>query len=461
MTGRIPSLPLAFSITLRTCAALAACNLLPACRPPASPTAPGEPDPGSDEPVACDAAVPCPVPFDCLDGACEAAPCSHEEFWPLATASSRLPLLVHYREADEAGTAAEVLDYLERYWDVEVHTLGFEPPLPDAARCGPDDSFDVFLWRGYEGGDVESLGDEPSTPWDDTPTYLTLDPWGPYGGEHLDSTLAHELNHALQAVHDWNETPILFEMTAQFIEEVVVPDDDAWMEYLFDYQAHPDWAFDFDDDYDTFYFYGAGLYFLYLREAVFHGEASFLSGLWRACRNPPGVNEPDFEDALETILAPHHLTFLESLVEFTRWRWYTAGRDDGRHFPDGASFPPEAMVPVERTLAASPQVVFVEPGPMMLGAVFLEVARESDAPGSIAIDLKGDPRVHWSVQAVPGLTPDSDGDILDLSSGPATLRFGSLASRTLVILALPSGPDDPDDRSPERFPFTLTLSPAP
>ncbi|MBI5502921.1 MAG: hypothetical protein HY907_21935 [Deltaproteobacteria bacterium] len=449
---------------IRTCAALAVAApvlLLHACRPPSAPTAPDDPDPDGDMPLACSTAVPCPTPFHCIDGTCEAAPCSHEEFWPLARASSRLPLLVHYRDASETAMADEVLSRLEEYWDVEVHTLGFEPPLPDGARCGPDDSFDVFLWRGYEGGDVESLGDEPSTSWDDTPAYLTLDPWGPYGGEHLDSTLAHELNHALQAVHDWNETPIFFEMTAQFIEEVVVPDDDAWKEYLFDYQAHPDWAFDFDDDYETYYFYGAGLYFLYLRQAVFDGDAAFLSALWRACRNPPGTNEPDFEDALDVVLAPHGRTFLESLVEFTRWRWYTAGRDDGRHFPDGASFPAEAMVPVERRLAASPQTVFVEPGPMMLGAVFLELAREADAPGSLAVDLKAGPGVRWSVQAVPGLAPDSDGDLLDVSAGPAILRFGALPSRTLVVLALPTGPDDPDDRSPQRFPFTLTLSPAP
>jgi hypothetical protein len=62
-----------------------------------------------------------------------------------------------------------------------------------------------------------------------------------------------------------------------------------------------------------------------------------------------------------------------------------------------------------------------------------------------------------------GVGPNSlsDGEVLDVSGGPATLRFGEGPSRTLVVLALPAGPDDPDDRTAERFPFTLTVSAVP
>ena len=32
----------------------------------------------------------------------------------------------------------------------KVGALGFSAPLPDKGYCGPDSSFDVFLWRGRE-----------------------------------------------------------------------------------------------------------------------------------------------------------------------------------------------------------------------------------------------------------------------------------------------------------------------
>jgi hypothetical protein len=95
---------------------------------------------------------------------------------------------------------------------------------------------------------------------------------------------------------------------------------------------------------------------------------------------------------------------------------------------------------------------------MLLGAVFVELTREAGDPEALDVSITGDPRVRWSVQAVPGIDAGTDGDTLDVSSGPATLRFGGLASRTLIVLALPAGPDDPDTRTNERFPFTLTLA---
>jgi hypothetical protein len=407
---------------------------------------------------SCDASHPCTQAYSCADGACEAAPCEHLAFWPLTLASSSVPVLVHYRDPLEAAVATEVLGYLEHSWEVEVGRWGFSPPLLDGGRCGPDASFDVFLWRSYEGGDVELLAEEPGTPWDDAVTFLAFDPWGPYGGERLDATVAHELNHALQAADDWNETPIFFEMTAQFVEDQVYDADDGWMGYLADYQANPDRAFDFDDDYETFYFYGSALYLFYLRDTVFGGDPSFVAGLWRSCRNAPGVHDPDFVDALDELLRAHGTTFLDSVIGFTRWRWYAADRDDGRHFAGGASFPPEARVAIAKNLPARARTVRIEPGPMLLGAVFVELTREAGDPEALDVSITGDPRVRWSVQAVPGIDAGTDGDTLDVSSGPATLRFGGLASRTLIVLALPAGPDDPDTRTNERFPFTLTLA---
>lgn len=409
--------------------------------------------------ATCDSFHPCPRPFSCIDGACAEDPCAHEEFWPLAVASDRHPLLVHFRHELERPVATELLGYLEHSWQVETAELGFDPPLPDHGACGPDERFDVFVWRGYVGGSTDVVAPNPDTPWDDDSIYIIMDPWGPYGGDVLDSTAAHELNHAMQAVHDWEESSIFFEMTAQFIEDEVYDDDNAWRAYLFDYQAHPDRAFDDDDDWESYYFYGSSLYLFYLRDGPFAGDASFVSELWRRCRNPPGHNEPDFEDALDSLLRERlGFGFLHSLVQFSRWRWYTNVRDDGRHFEEGAELPADALVNVERRVPARSATIRESRGPMLLGTHYVTLYREGPTPAALQVTFDGDPAVAWSVQAVPGLAPLSDGDLLDTTAGPATLDFGDLAERTLVILALPLGADDPDDRTADRFGYTLTLA---
>lgn len=409
----------------------------------------------------CDERHPCTQAYSCVEGSCKDDPCGHPEHWPLALESASIPAIVHYRDRAEAETAAEALRLLEISWRIETEDLGFEPPLPDGGRCGPDDRFDVFIWRSYRAGTGDVIAPNPDTEWDDDFAYLIIDPWGPYGGEILDGTIAHELNHGMHAVHDWNETPVFFEMSAQFVEDQVFDDDNNYITLLADFQQRPDWAFDYDDHYDTWYFYGAALYLFYLRDAVFDGDPRFLSELWRRSRNPPGDNEPDFEDALDSLLGERAgLTFLDTLVTFTRWRYFTGRRDDGRHFEEGRTYPEEAEVRIDRALRVGEPAARFEPGPMMLGASFVTVARGEGGPEAARVAFEGAPGVRWSVQAVPGLTPESDHDDLDLSSGSSTLHFGDLGERTLVLLTLP--PDaasaDPESRTDARYPFTLTVT---
>ncbi|WP_237081074.1 hypothetical protein [Myxococcus xanthus] len=54
--------------------------------------------------------------------------------------------------------------------------------------------------------------------------------------------------------------------------------------------------------------------------------------------------------------------------------------------------------------------------------------------------------------------PDSDGETLDLSSGPKPLHFTADSTRTLIVTVLPTGPYDPDLRDEDRYPFSIVLS---
>ncbi|MCC6873001.1 MAG: hypothetical protein IT378_01735 [Sandaracinaceae bacterium] len=418
----------------------------------------------------CDAQHSCNEGYRCGDDAeCHYDPCGSITLWPYSIRSSSLPLLAHYRDPAEEPEARVALAAAEEGWRIQTTRFGFDAPLSDEGRCGPDGALDVFVWRTFRACVSDVACEVERTPHDDRANYLIVDPYGPYGGEHLRATVAHELHHAMQAVHDWNETPIAFEMSAQLIESLIAPEEATWPTYFTEYQQHADWSFDHDDHYTTWYMYGSALYLHFLRDRVFTGamQDRFLSEVWRGCRNPPGDNEPDLIDALDAVLRAHaSIDFEESLARFARARWYTGTRDDGAHFRAGARMPAEAMVPV-RELAAPPEEL--REGPMLLGTHYVRVrdARARGAAGSSQSELRirfdGDPRVRWRIEARPGLAAGTDGDTISLDARGELRVPTAEGERTLAILALPRDPADwdPDRRTDARFSYRLeALSPA-
>lgn len=410
---------------------------------------------------ACDDAHPCTQAFTCMDGACAADPCGHPEFWPHSLESADLPVIVHYRDELERDEAQRSLDAVERSWDLETSMLGFRPPLLDGGLCGPDERFDGYIWRSYRGGVSNVITENSETPWDDRINYLIVDPWGPYGGAVLEATVAHELNHAMQAADDWNETAIFFEMSAQFIEDQVYDDANGWIDLLYDYQAHPEWSFDYNDDYETLFFYGSALYLFYLREGVFAGDASFLSEVWLRCRNPAGENEPDMADSLDAVLRERGGSSYEaSLLGFARWRWAPRGLDGTDGFEETDLLPENARVPLVATLRADDAPV--ESTVMVLGSRYISVGRSAPGQGQVLLRFDGDPTVRWVVQTTNGLAPDEDGAPLVLAAGTTQVELGTADTRTIVVTALPltDAGYDPETRTTDTFGFHLSVEPA-
>lgn len=394
------------------------------------------------------------------------------QLFPYALSSQSLPVLVHFYKPVERETAQQALEAVEKGWDYHVNRLGMRPPITDAGECGPDRSFDVFVWKGHRSCLVNVLSGDPTTPWDDRRGYMVVDPWGPYGGPELEETVVHEMAHASQAADDWYESPILFEMSAVFTDQVYA--DRYIKTYLDDFQAHPDWALDYDDKYETWYMYGSSLYLLYLKDRFFGGEPRFVSEMWLRSRNPPGaendptLNEPDFADALDIMLgAKAHMTYVDSVAEFSRWRWYTGDHIDNRHFhhfSQGLENLQQARLAVAAQVEARPATIDItENAPMMLGTSYIDLQAPVGGAGplSVSVSAPSDASYRLYVQAVPGLTPDSDGEVLDLSAGPQRLQLTADGTRTLIVTVLPTGPYDPDLRTHDRHPFSVTLSATP
>ncbi|MDY7231041.1 hypothetical protein [Hyalangium rubrum] len=393
------------------------------------------------------------------------------QMFPYSLRSTKYPVMVHYYREVEKETAQKVLGYIEKGWDYHANQLGMRPAITDASECGPDDAFDVFVWKGHRGCLVNALSGEDSTAWDDRRGYMIVDAWGPYGGSELEETVVHEMAHASQAADDWYESPITFEMSAVFTDQVYA--NRYIKTYLNDFQAHPDWALDYYDKYETWYMYGSSLYLLYLKDRFFDGQPRFISDIWLASRNPPGaqddqtLNDPDFADAIDGLLSSQGSSYVQTVPEFSRWRWYTGDHVDDRHFrhfKDGLDNLKAAKLTLAAQQEAAPGTISItENAPMMLGTSYIELSAGASTPEAVYVSLQApnDVRRRFVVQAVPGLTPDSDGEILDLASGPKPLEFAADQRRTLIVTVVPTGTYDPDLRSNDRHPFSVALSDRP
>lgn len=351
---------------------------------------------GDEDGAACD-----PGSEFCASIPASAFACTDAQYWPLVEESGQRPLSVHYSRFADADEAAEVLAILERAWAVQVDDLGFAAPLGDGGECGPDDRYDMFLWRGADGAFVEAIAENPATVHDDFTTYMAIDPFGAFGNEFLDTTLAHEFNHAVQAGDDWWESALIFEMSATFAESLVYPGQDDYFYTLEDFQRHPEWSLFYDDRYETWYMYGASMFLHFLEQRHYPDDQAFIARIWRASRSDPAIGRPDYIDAMRSVLGSELGVALDDVVvEFMQWRWFVAGFDDGSHFAQGADWP-RAVEHQELGLGAGQASLDLEA--MIYGAGYVRLVNQGAAERQVAVDLLAQATdVEWRLTTAAG-----------------------------------------------------------
>ncbi len=381
--------------------------------------------------------------------------------WPLAERSLKYPFVIRYQKKQDQKKAQEVRQYLEKSWEIQVEKLGFRPPF--SYSVNKSGHLNVFLQRG---GDTAVEGIYPVEKkdvwWDAYQVTISIDAWGDYAGDILDSTMAHEFNHTLHAAYDWFETAGFFETSATYIQDKVFPEDNDYLKQIVDFQRHPDWSIDRNDDYETWFMYGASLYLFFLEDSYFKKNPQFLAQIWEGSRNSPRpidpktslpapeTNEPDWIDALEKILPPGK-NYADTVVEFARWRFYTGSYDDGKHFHDAHLQKIEGGVYIKKKLSGSFQK-YKSSGPMLLGTEYIELECPNEKD-KINIRFTGDNRVRWVIQAMPALTPNSDGEFIEAQG---VVSFGNLKKRVLAVTPCPlDNSYDPDTRTDKRYSFSL------
>ena len=315
-----------------------------------------------------------------------------------------------------------MLSLLEENWDYQVDTLGFTAPVSDQGQCGADGNYDIFIWPGIDGAFVSGVATNPATPHRDWSTYMAIDIRGSTGDEFLNTFMAHEFNHALQASDDWTEGDQHYEAGATFAEALVYPDETDWYFEMEDFQSRPQWSLFYDDMGATWYIYAAAMYLHYLYERHYPGDPAFYARIWRGTRSVPGQARPDYLDAVrQLLLSERGVTLDETVVEFMQWRWFVDQYDDGAHFSKGDEWPfTVAVTDVDVSAAVPTQSLAAQ----IYGGNYFRLTNS----GAVAVSLTAtidhnDPEVTW--------------ELVDVSSGQIVAPIDLAPGESRVVFAIP------------------------
>ena len=222
---------------------------------------------------------------------------------------------------DEVGIAS---DFVE---NILVNTLNFLPIIHD-----DDQKYDIYIkdmGQGYYGVnylDIDSLGNNTGS------TYIVIDneyeenEYYTTGIEAMKITVAHEYFHAIQRSYRTqfnSETLYLYEMSSTWIEDVIYPDIDDYIDsgWLFSFYNNPEQNISETDGYSI------ALYAHYLT-SVIEGEnnleSSIIKEIWQQFSI---VNDAHY--SINTILTNNYsTTFMNTWLDFCTRNLYNGYYDN-------------------------------------------------------------------------------------------------------------------------------------
>lgn len=378
------------------------------------------------------------------------------------------PIRVHYRRAEDAGRAADVvLPLAEESWRVEIEEMGWPAPPADEG-AGGDDRYDLYLTNEDTYGGAWTWGFGADTNPDDelfsVPSFIALDDRS-ISDDDMGDFVSHELNHAMQYGMDaWEMNLFVWEMTAQAMEDYVFDETNLYAIDIPDFQELP-FASLLHDGYSTavkeyddysYYEYGGVAFGLFLDEAYGVGDGTKLRDLWFALAQPSRLSDPDWIDALPEISGE---SLLETYTRFAEWRLFAAGWDDGAHYSEAGDWGADTRPAHEPELAAADLdglETTAEDLPYDLGvSYFLIDPQGSDARYEVVVE--GDADARWGLVTVAWLE-DGPARVVRMTAeeGPVTAELDLAGAKRAVIGVVNGGPKnlDAEDDIPRRT-FTL------
>ncbi len=224
-------------------------------------------------------------------------------------------------------TCAEGLDYA---WEQEVNVLEWDAP-PSDLGIGGDDRLDVYMIN-IEGGVIgwcTSAGNppDPTTPEADYASHIALDADESWGEVQIQSTCAHEFQHAIQNGYEAAEPSWFKENCATWMEYKVGYDTYAAYLHGGDNCLRRPW-YDIRSMDEGLYEYGCTPWPMYMQYRCGGQEAVRM--VWENCAAVQGAN---MLDALNTTAEYYGLSFLDWLAEYDAWRWFTGHNASDHYYP--------------------------------------------------------------------------------------------------------------------------------
>jgi hypothetical protein len=248
----------------------------------------------------------------------------------------------HRRIAGSADAFADSVGaILNRVVPVEVGELGYLPPPQDGADGGGPE-YDVYVVElgreyGYTTPEVRLNGKAQGATYT---SFISIDndfifvtPDSNRGLPALRITLAHELFHAIQMGRYayWTDDVYFYEMCSTWMEDVVFPNVNDYIQYLFSAESHfrsPDLPF--TTQYGV-YMYSRAVWVHYIAKK-FGRDA--VRRFWEETRADPPLQ------AMDNALQEYGSSFRSSFAEWTLWNYFTGSRaDTARYYPEGNLYP--------------------------------------------------------------------------------------------------------------------------
>lgn len=356
--------------------------------------------------------------------------------------SATLPIRVSWSDASLGAMASQVLGAAEHSWTVESADYGFTPPLiePDAER------YRIFIGDTGMGGGAYTApyGEDPGTRAADCYTYIMFDERNP--AFLVPSTVAHEINHAMQAAMDCTEVSTFWENTASYIMAQVYPEARRELQYGFipAFQGQPWLALDYmnpggSDGYE----YGGVVFPMFLTSTYAPGSGPvFMREVWQAASLQASGRNPNYFEAVNQVAYDYGGPgdFESLFVDLAEARYFMGDDDDGDHV-QGAGEYSGCEVALSATLSSSQLPIVDSPGPSgqkpaPYGVNYVKVNLNPNFGRGLRVAFNGDMSTRWAVRALLVGTnlPTQRLEMSVDSDGTGTLDVIPGAYRTVVLL---------------------------
>lgn len=271
---------------------------------------------------------------------------------------------------DYIDSAAVFLDFC---WQIMIDDIGFMAPINENGEVSAYNIYFTNFPYSYYYGET-TFGEAVNG--HNYPSYIELNNDFTESGlfskglDGLRVTAAHEFFHAIQVSYNfWGSSIFFYEMSSSWIEEIIYPDVNDYLQYL------PD-LFESVQEQSLFSRSNEYANALYLHMLSQKYDISLLKEIWDQTSNIQPV------DALSNSLNNKNSSVAISINDYGKWLYFTGERTlFGQYYVDADSFP---TIAIDEDLTFDGSLFFSTDFPVFPGTFKFLKAEEVTEPSNIA-----------------------------------------------------------------------------